>query len=615
MCHIKVLVMWILLILMDTALVRAMGGTTVQLDAAAMIGQAEIGQARLSAISEAKRLCVKQVLCSDLLDSAKCVKHAEQLEAVFLRDPSPYIGKLFIDNEEIVDNWERYQVTVTASVLEDAMKVALVENGIEDTLSVCEKPTVMILVKERFETRLTGTHSVETVLVHMFQKMGFSVIDPDQKQLNDLRKHVFSQIDGNLGPALQGALGFKADYLVMGEAVVTSSGPLSGTDLKARYANLNLKIVDAVSGEVVASETGRGKAKHIDELTGGNWALETAADEVGEKLLSRFGFILEDQLKLGVAILIDVYGLADSRQANEVEALLRQTPGVSAASQQFYFSGVAQFELKSGGGASKVAKTLSGTQIGGQPLEVVETLPRYLHIRRRGEGRVLSEDSQKLFAKYLEQKYEDFDIEKAREQDQELIGKMNALAQSKRISDDQKKQLYTAKKEIEEKRQEAFYRQKELEKREQELAVLNAREVSLEEKYDRLLKALEDRDKGTATVHDVKQETTGTAQELQQRDVPEDVHSSEIQEQEEKSKRTGLPGALSDMTDLYEATEKEIASVRQEIERTRNSVYAASRNQSNAKANWTASAAEYATAIKDGVELGKQISDLISSIF
>jgi len=222
MCRARIFVMLVLLIWTDTAPVRAAGGTTVHLSAAAMIGEAEIGDARLSALFEAKRLCVKQVLCSDLLDSAKCVKHAEQLEALFLRDPSPYIGKLFIDNEEILDNWQRYQITVTASVLEDAMKVALVENSIEDTLSVCEKPTVMILVKERFETRLTGTRSVEAVLVNMLQKMEFSVIDPDQKQLNDLRKQVFSQIDGNLGPALQGVLGFKADYLVMGDAVVTS---------------------------------------------------------------------------------------------------------------------------------------------------------------------------------------------------------------------------------------------------------------------------------------------------------------------------------------------------------------------------------------------------------
>jgi hypothetical protein len=38
-----------------------------------------------------------------------------------------------------------------------------------------------------------------------------------------------------------------ADYLIFGEAAVTSSGPLSGTDLKARYANLSLKIVESSS--------------------------------------------------------------------------------------------------------------------------------------------------------------------------------------------------------------------------------------------------------------------------------------------------------------------------------------------------------------------------------
>ena len=311
----RISIAMILLISAGISSVNAQQYAAVQLNAAAVIQGNDFDGARLAAIAEAKTQCVKKVMRSDLLAPSEYRENAEKLETLFLNDPEPYIAQFIIENEEIIDEGHRYQVSVTANMLKNAMKVALVENGIGNVLSKEPMPTVMVLISERFETRVSGTHTAETRLVNLLQEKGFKVIDPEQKKLIDLRNRLFSAGSGNKESALQAATSFKANYLIFGEAVVTSSGPLSGTDLKARYANLSLKIVESSSGQVIATENGQGKTKHIDDLTGGNWALEEAANKVGPKVLEKFESLLKQELMLGAEIVVDILGLEYPSQA------------------------------------------------------------------------------------------------------------------------------------------------------------------------------------------------------------------------------------------------------------------------------------------------------------
>jgi hypothetical protein len=297
--------------------------TTIRITTASLINKDDMSGSRLAALKEAKELCIREVLCSNLLNQAECSENNEKLERLFLRDPEPYIASFFIENEEITEDWLKYQVTVTANLRSNAMKVALLENGIGNVFSVVQKPTVMILVRERFETRVSGTRTVEMKLVKMLRERGFTVIDPEQKKLIDLRNRLYSESLGGKEAVLAAEMGFKADYLIFGEAEVTSTGPLSGTDLKVRYANLSLRIIESSTGQIIAAEEGRGKAKHTDELTGGNWALESAADMAGKNVLTQFESILKDELMSGTIIVVDVHGFQSPSQAEEIESLLR----------------------------------------------------------------------------------------------------------------------------------------------------------------------------------------------------------------------------------------------------------------------------------------------------
>lgn len=453
----------------DSRLARADGQATVSVKAATVVVDNDLDAAREAAIAEARRRCVKTVLRSDLLSPKQCRQHTDVLDKLFLTDPDAYIARFEIRNEEIIDDGQRYQVSVSAKIRRNAMNVALLENGIGDIFAMVAKPTVMVLVLERLETRTRGTRATETVLVKLLREKGFKVIDPQQRKLIELRNGLFAEKTGGVQAALQIAMAFKADYLVHGTAEVTSSNPLAGTDLKARFANMALRIVEASSARVLATEKAAGQSKHIDELTGSNWALEEAAKKAGEIVVAQFEKILRKEILEGAEVVVDMYGLDFASQAGEAESILKEIDSVSRVSLRFYYQGIAQFELKCGGTASSLADAMRDAEVDGELLEVLETLPRYLRVRRPGSKKKVGGNVQGLFAKYLDQKYKEFNLEKARARDKALEAKMETLAAHKKLNDEQKKQLYAAQKEIERRREEAFQKQKELERREKAL--------------------------------------------------------------------------------------------------------------------------------------------------
>jgi hypothetical protein len=591
---------------------NAQENIVVQVNAASVIQGDDFEGARLAAIEKAKKQCVEKVILSDLLSPSEYRENTEKIEKLILNKSEPYIAQFTIENEEIIDEGKRYEISVNTNILKDAVKIALVENRIVNMLSKEPMPTVMILISERFETRVSGTRTAETILINLLQEKGFKVIDPYQKKLIDLRNRLYAAGSGNEEAALQAATNFKANYVIIGEAAVTSSDPLSGTDLKARYANLSLKIVESSSGQVFATESGRGKAKHIDELTGGNWALEEAANKVGPKILKRFESLLEQKLMSGAGIVVDLYGLEYERQIEEIETVLKKIDNVVSVFRRFYFSGVWQFEVKFKGSANELAKGIKKVVINGQALDVIEILPRYLRVKQAESEQIPQEDTRELLDKYLQEKYKQVDMERAREQDKELMEKINALAKSQKINDEQKKQLYAAQKEIEEKRKEAFYREKELEKRTKELQRTTAYSKGLERKYASLARELEGKiKKELIEPNNQKKNLKRVGSEKKKL---EERYARLLKELEKKRKKapTGRGVEREDYKKLYQEVKKQVENLYKDKAKSKRKTYTTSRNRSNAQNNKAASAMKYLDSINKGVELVNQINKLIS---
>jgi hypothetical protein len=281
--------------------------------------------------------------------------------------------------------------------------------------------------------------------------------------------------------------------------------------------------------------------------------------------------------------------------------------------RQFYFSGVGQFEVKFKGAATELATALENTEIDGQPLDVIETLPRYLRVKRAGGEQPPAEDTRELFEKYLEDKYKQVNMERAREQDKELMEKINALAQSQKINDEQKKQLYAAQKEIEAKRQETFYREKELEKRTKELKKATAHRKGLEEKYTSLAQELEGKIKGES--FDRKSKKKEVASVGPEKRGVEERYARLFKEVEQKRKKDSTDRGTEkvDYKKLYQEIKGQVENLYKDKAKAKRKTYTTSQNHSNAQNSKMSSTLKYLDSISEGVELVNRISKLISS--
>lgn len=531
--------------------------------AAEVIKNNNLDASREAALAEAKMRCLKEVLKKDILKPDDYQKNQEMLEKTILANPDAFLARSDVENEEIIDDGQRYSVQVSARVRKGAINAALLEQGIGDPLALVPKPTVMVLIRERFETRVSGTRACETTVINLLQDKGFTVIDPEQKKVLDLRNQLYAQGSGDMSALLQTAMSFNADYLIQGDATVSSSAPLGGTDLKARMATVALKIVEASSGKVIAAASGEGNAKHLDELVGGNWALEDAGKAAAAQVISRFEKLLKDEALAGGAVLVDFHGLEFESQVQEAQKLLTDIENATAVVRRFSFSGMAEFVVKYRGETSQLTAALRNAEVDGKAVEVVEVFPRYVRLKRVGAPAVANVGSPELLRKYLEEKFKQFDMEKAREADAQLATKIAELNANTKINDEQKKQLAKAQAEIEQTRQEVAKSQKDLEKRTAEMNSAQAQKAEAERKLAEANKKVE----------------------------------------EAKSEH---------QASLQEASSQQAVCER-EVSNTGQRAYVAKRNHSNSRASADMSAGEMIGAVSKGLDVANKIGSSIES--
>lgn len=562
-------------------------GDAVQVEVVAevVIEEGNLDVAREEALSEAKKRCIAKVLSSHILSVAEYRRNAFQLRTLFIEKPDPYIAHEIIEEEAVIDDGAKYQVRLSALVRADAIRVGLLESGITGFTPSGPRPSIMVLMQERFDTRVSGTGLTTSEITSVLTERGIKVVDPEQKQLIDLRSLLMHQGSSEASKAVQAAAGFKSDYLLLGKAVVTSSGPLAGTDLKAWYANVSASLIESSSGTVIVAKNATAKARHIDELSGGNWALEEAGRKIAKSLADVLEQRLIEELRSGTEIVIEIHGLESSSEMMAVEDVLSAAERVEAAHRRFFFGGAGQLEVRFGGTSSQLAAMLVNAQIGEQPFEIVEVLPRYLRIQRTTPAFTPDGDIRDLMRQYLEQKYKRLDIEKARESDRELAEKIALLQESRQLSDQQKKQLYAAQEAVEQKRKEAFYREQELEKRTQELATAQARSQRLSRMYNRVSEELQE----------LRSASRSSETERQSQGV-----QAETGREAESHARSAAREPRRQAEEAYEATKNELERLREETNRAMQDVYTATRNRSNAEQNRAASVVGW---VDEGIKL------------
>ena len=136
----------------------------------------------------------------------------------------------------------------------------------------------------------TSVSQADITIMGMFLENGFKVVGsgiPNTTKGNIAKEEILKAVEGddlsskNLGNYLN------ADVVIVGKAVAKGVSGLKGSLQKSARANVNIRVVDAKTGEILAVESGSATASAIDELSAGVEAIKMASRDIAQNLVKK----------------------------------------------------------------------------------------------------------------------------------------------------------------------------------------------------------------------------------------------------------------------------------------------------------------------------------------
>ena len=169
------------------------------------------------------------------------------------------------------------------------------------------KPTVMIKINEQIfvDNSLiydyygnlkdvlniwTSVSQADISMTAVFLENGFKVVGsgiPNTTKGNIAKEEILKAVEGddlsskNLGNYLN------ADVVIVGKAVAKGVSGLKGSLQKSARANVNVRVIDVKTGEILAVESGNATSAAIDELSAGVEAIKLASEAITKNLVKK----------------------------------------------------------------------------------------------------------------------------------------------------------------------------------------------------------------------------------------------------------------------------------------------------------------------------------------
>jgi hypothetical protein len=140
------------------------------------------------------------------------------------------------------------------------------------------KPKVSVFLKEQHMSQQAPDPASETELIYLLQKAGFTIIDERNKQLSDWAATYLD--DSSQKPPVGAS---KSDVIIVGEAF--SEFAARRGELVSTKARVELRALNARTGEVLAIDRKTATVVDIAEHTAAKAALQKATDELALSLI------------------------------------------------------------------------------------------------------------------------------------------------------------------------------------------------------------------------------------------------------------------------------------------------------------------------------------------
>jgi hypothetical protein len=191
-------------------------------------------------------------------------------------------GNLESNLSEIIDQLADKLVSEldrsTAELLPENERLVNRIAGLRQELADKELPTVAVAVPETHVNRRVADPAAETEIKHVFEKVGFKVIDIKEK---------------GEGGKIEDPYIKDVDIMITGEGFSEFGARIGG--LVSCIARLEVQATERESRKIIASERTTRRAVDLSEAIAGKTALQAAGHEMAIKLIERIAKETKDQ--------------------------------------------------------------------------------------------------------------------------------------------------------------------------------------------------------------------------------------------------------------------------------------------------------------------------------
>ncbi len=186
----------------------------------------------------------------------------------------------------------------------------------------------------------------EEVVMNALRNAGYRVVDSQTLRANLLREQAIKVLSGDQKAAVAAGTALQAPYLLTGNGFAKSAGQVAGSAMKSLQGQVQLTLIDAETGEILAGTTGQAAKPHVDETIGGGEAIAAAAEDAVQKMIPAIAKAeYTENLGLG-PVEVTISGLKSYRHFAFIkEWFEKNVQGLDRIDNVSYTTGTARFDI------------------------------------------------------------------------------------------------------------------------------------------------------------------------------------------------------------------------------------------------------------------------------
>jgi len=346
--------------------------------------------ARESALNNAFRRAVEQAI-GVLVESETMVRNFELLNDKVYSKSAGYVKKYSITGEKI--EGDTFRIKINAMVSKVRLEKDLDEIGL--LIKKAGKPRLMLLISEQNiaadkPSSWWGSGSsvsigvAENTLMEKFMGKGFNFVDR-QVVLAGMKEEIKAPVSSVPGLSNETALKLaslgEAEVVIIGQAVAKAGPMLMNTSIRSCQATVSVRVLNADSGEPLATSSASATVAHVDPITGGSEALKKASAEISDKLISQILAQWKKRVSGAHAVKLSVSGVKfDSMKAFR-EFLKDKLENIEEIYDRSYKDGIARMDVEISGSTKEMAEELSGKRFNNGLLEVTSFTSNVIELK------------------------------------------------------------------------------------------------------------------------------------------------------------------------------------------------------------------------------------------